>query len=307
MSNWKEWFHFTRKERIGVIALVVLILAGLLLPLVFEASFPQPDQEMAEAIRSRLAAIRQQKANANADRLRAHNDGRDSNYTGRSYRKPIVTYFPFDPNTITTAEWSKLGVRDRTIQTIQKYLAGGGRFRRAEDLYKIYGLKKEEVDQLIPYVRIQQQERPSTARQQTVFKKKFTPAILDINIADAAAFESLPGIGPKLARRIVQFRDKLGGFYSVEQLGETYGLADTVFQKIKPRLQCGAATVRKLDINTADEQMLSQHPYIGRNLARLMVRYREQHGRYAKAEDLQRIAIVTAEVYNKISVYLKVE
>lgn len=302
MSNWKEWFHFTRKERIGVITLVVLILAGLLLPRAFEYTFSRPDPEMVEAIRSKLA---QRAAMASADSMLAR--AGDKRNTGRFTQEPLPTYFPFDPNTISAATWSKLGVRDRTIQTIQKYLAGGGRFRRAEDLYKIYGWKKEEVAKLIPYVSIPQPEYAAAERQQAVFKKEKAPVMLDINEADSAAFESLPGIGAKLARRIVQFREKLGGFYAVEQIGETYGLPDSIFQNIKPRLQCETITIRKIDINIADEKMLSQHPYIGRNLARLIVRYREQHGKYAKVEELQRIAIVTTELYNKISGYLSVE
>lgn len=76
------------------------------------------------------------------------------------------------------------------------------------------------------------------------------PLMVTINDADTSAFIALPGIGSKLSARIVAFRDKLGGFYSVEQIGETWGLADSTFQKIKGRLQV-SGEVRKINVNTA--------------------------------------------------------
>jgi DNA uptake protein ComE-like DNA-binding protein len=68
-------------------------------------------------------------------------------------------------------------------------------------------------------------------------KLRFTIFIIDINSADTTSFIALPGIGSKLAARIINFRDKLGGFYSVAQVGETFGLPDSTFQKIKQYLK----------------------------------------------------------------------
>ena len=70
-------------------------------------------------------------------------------------------------------------------------------------------------------------------------------SIIDVNTADTTAFISLPGIGSKLAARIITFREKLSGFYSVEQIGETYGLPDSTFQKIKQYLKLDNASVKK--------------------------------------------------------------
>jgi competence ComEA-like helix-hairpin-helix protein len=135
---------------------------------------------------------------------------------------------------------------------------------------------------------------------------KAPPPIIDINQADTAAFISLPGIGSKLANRIVNFRQKLGGFYSVQQVGETFGLPDSTFQLIQPRLQCGPAVLQKLNINTADANTLKQHPYIRWNIANAIVQYRQQHGLFHAVEDLQQIVLITPELYNKIAGYLTV-
>ena len=136
---------------------------------------------------------------------------------------------------------------------------------------------------------------------------KAPPAMIDINQADTTAFIALPGIGSKLASRIVNFRNKLGGFYSVEQVGETFGLPDSTFQIIKPRLQCEPAGVQKININTADVNMLKQHPYIRWNVANAIVQYRQQHGVFSTREQLQQIVLVTPELYHKIEQYIAVE
>ena len=118
------------------------------------------------------------------------------------------------------------------------------------------------------------------------------------------AFIALPGIGNKLALRIVNFRDKLGGFYSIDQIGETYGLPDSVFRKIKPFLKLETNLVKKININTATKDEMKSHPYIKWNLANAIVEYRNQHGNFSSLEDLKKISLITTEVFDKIKFYL---
>jgi competence ComEA-like helix-hairpin-helix protein len=113
----------------------------------------------------------------------------------------------------------------------------------------------------------------------------------------------LPGIGSKLAARIVNFREKLGGFYSVEQVGETYGVPDSTFQKIKNRLVVNSE-VRKVNINLATKEELKTHPYIRWQLANAIVEYRNQHGPFKSLEDLKKIVLVDEINFKKIIPYL---
>lgn len=131
--------------------------------------------------------------------------------------------------------------------------------------------------------------------------------IIDINKADAAAWESLKGIGPVLAARIIRFRDKLGGFYAISQIRETYGLPDSTFNKIQPYLRLNAVSLKKLDLNSADEQTLAQHPYIRYKLARLIVLYRSNNGPFSQPSDLLGIPLVDDSIYRKIEHYIKTE
>jgi competence ComEA-like helix-hairpin-helix protein len=101
----------------------------------------------------------------------------------------------------------------------------------------------------------------------------------------------------------VNFRDKLGGFYSVDQVRETYGLPDSTFQKIKTSMQLGGS-VKKLNINTATKDELKTHPYIKWNLANAIVEYRNQHGGFKSLDDLKNIAIIDEATFERIAHYL---
>ncbi len=235
-------------------------------------------------------------------------------YYANQYAKTELFYF--DPNTLPADGWKKLGLRDRTIQTIQNYLAKGGHFNRPEDLQKIYGLRKDEYSRLMPFIKIElkpeSKELVSTfansTEPETVISKYPTRYFaIEINSADTTAFIALPGIGSKLAARIVNFRDKLGGFYSVEQIAETFGLPDSTFQKLKPYLKLENMVLKKININTASVDELKAHPYIKFSLANPIVAYRNEHGPFFKIEDIKKVMAVSEQIYQKISPYLTVE
>jgi competence ComEA-like helix-hairpin-helix protein len=190
------------------------------------------------------------------------------------------------------------------------YLSKKGKFLKPEDLKKIYGLRQDKYEQLLPYIKIKSENKKAEAvndnapKKFTEYKPK-TPEPIDINEADTPAFMTLPGIGSRLADRIINFRNRLGGFYSVEQVGETYYLPDSTFQKIKPFLKVSGNAVKKIDINTAGVAELKAHPLIKWNIANAIVQYRQQHGNYKSLEDLKQIAIITPEIFDKIVPYLK--
>ncbi len=128
--------------------------------------------------------------------------------------------------------------------------------------------------------------------------------IVNINTADSAEWERLPYIGSGYAGRIVRFRERLGGFHSVIQVGETYGLPDSVFNKIQPLLILGNESLRKIDVNDTDEKSLADHPYINTKLARAIIRFRSANGRFRQVDDLRKLPLVNDSIYRKIEKYL---
>ncbi|WP_211999998.1 helix-hairpin-helix domain-containing protein [Chitinophaga sp. HK235] len=303
----KALFHFSRKERAGILLLLLLILFTSRLPH-WWAHFHRTAVADTIGFYSALRAL---------EALQA-----DSAEVAAPYgHTSQPTLFYFDPNTLSAAGWQQLGVSACTAATIARYLEKGGRFRQAMDLQRIYGLPPVLCRQLQPYVRIVPEERPVKAPDSTLhFERRYngytyrkdssayhpkpSPRIIDINTADTTTWQSLPGIGPGFARRIVAFRDKLGGFYDIVQVGECYGLPDSTFKKIQPFLQNGNSSLKKLDLNLTDEKSLAAHPYIRYKLARLIVQYRSAHGGFRHVEELRQLPLVDEIIYRKIEHYI---
>ena len=178
---------------------------------------------------------------------------------------------------------------------------------------KIWGLSPSDAQRLVPYVSIKNAAKENTSFEKKEYPKMSSPYVaktiqpIDINLADTTAFISLPGIGSKLAQRIIAFRNKLGGFYSIEQVGETYLLPDSTFQKIKPKLTIINSNVKQININMASIDEMKAHPYLRYNLANAIFQYRQQHGNFNSVEEIKKIMLVTETTYNKISPYLVVK
>jgi competence protein ComEA len=314
--NWKEivkdYFTFTQKERIGLLVIIILIIGIWLSPQLISPGKPK----YISADTSWMAAA---KKLLHREVIPEKNmQQKDENIDELVYDKPLANQyatrsdlFYFDPNTLSSDRWKKLGIREKTIATIQKYLSKGGHFHKAEDLKKIYGIYPEEYAILEPYIKIEPINNNTDQYPKTEFKKNQSfnrPVAVDINAADTAAFISLPGIGNKLALRIVNFRDKLGGFYSIDQIGEVYGLPDSTFQKLKSYLTLKTLTLlKKFNINSATKDEMKSHPYLKWNLANAIVEYRNQHGNFSSLDDLKKISIITDEVFNKIKFYLTLD
>ncbi len=230
---------------------------------------------------------------------------------------PAFAGFYFDPNLIEESDWRKLGLREKTIQIILNYRSKGGKFKTADDLKKIYGLKEQEFERMKSFVRIKETNnytsfrKPEETRTYTESFKKFPEKapikkqIVDINLADTSAWIALPGIGSKLSLRIVNFREKLGGFYSVDQVAQTFGLQDSIFQRIKSMLILSAMAIKKININKATEEELKLHPYLRWQLAKAIIAYRNEHGLFQKLDDLKNIMAFSEEAFTKVAPYLE--
>lgn len=320
--KWKEivadYLTFTRKERIGIITVLSLITIAIFLPAFFSyqegTSQQPPDTTWITAIKKleQNKTYAEKNGTENESNISAYQyDPSKSNYNNNRFKGEL---FYFDPNTLSKEGWQKLGLRDKTIQTIQNYLSKGGHFKKTEDLQRVYGLHKDEYERLVPYVKIEVAlqgnenirftENKKASETKPDFRKASHYSSIDINSADTTAFISLPGIGNKLAARVINFRDKLGGFHTIEQVKETFGLPDSTFQKIKPYLVLENNAVRRINVNTATVDELKVHPYIRYNIANAVVAYRNQHGSFANIEDLKKIMLITDEVYQKIIPYL---
>lgn len=234
---------------------------------------------------------------------------------GKTYK-----HFRFNPNTATVAQLQELGLPKFIAERIEKYRSKGGKFRKKEDLAKIYGLDPETFERLEPYIDLPSAEETSlntslttTATQPTVadkneipareFKKENKLTRFDLNVADTTQLKLINGIGSGYAKRIVKFRDALGGFSKAEQVKETYGLPPETAEEL---LKYGyvSGNVKKLKINQVSVAEL-RHLYLKFHQAKAIVAYREQHGSFKSIEDLRQIKVMDEATIQKIEPYLE--
>jgi len=305
----KDYLAFSKKERRGIFTTIFLCVFIYIFSRYFPVAPPPYDKSAFAAELAKLKISIDSGNHSYPYRTRTIYSRTAANRREAATEPQLFT---FDPNTLDARGWKRLGLRERTIQTLQHFMAKGFKFRQATDLHRIYGLQPAEAERLIPFVRIAEKEVLGSASENHKAERRkpdadsYKTRIIDINEADTSAFISLPGIGTKLAARIVNFRQKLGGFFSVEQLGETYGIPDSTFQMIRQRLRCANPAVTKININTASPGDLKRHPYINWNIANAIVNYRAQHGNYSSVDDLHKIEIVTDDLFKKIAPYLEV-
>lgn len=216
---------------------------------------------------------------------------------------PAERFF-FDPNTVSADSFRRLGFSERETNALLKYRSYRPvTFRQPEDLLRVSALDSQHLAAVLDLVRIAVQPSVEPAPAATPGKQTDTLVYVDINRATVVDWTQLPGIGPYRAERIVKYREALGGFATVAQVGTTYGLPDSVYTTIAPRLR-GSPILRPLYINRLDANELARHPLLKRSTATVIVRYRENHGPFHSAEDLKKVRALSTENLSELLPYL---
>ena len=281
----KSYFSITKKEWNGLVVLVILILAVLIAPYIYQLFHKDSTINFKDFDK---AAAQLSKAKMNGGY------GVDSAATDTQLKNPVM--FPFDPNALSLAQWKQLGLSGRQAAVILHFESKGGRFYRKEDLKKIYAITPADYSRLEPYINI-----PGSA----IEIKKLKPGeTLELNTSDSAKLTELNGVGPSFATRIIRYRDRLGGFYRKEQLQEIYGIDSVKYQAISNAVTVNPRLVKKIAINTISFDQLRLFPYFTYKQVNAIIQYRAQHGNYRSVEDMKNIAILDEQTIQKIQPYL---
>lgn len=202
--------------------------------------------------------------------------------------------FMFNPNTITKEQWKQLGVSGKISTIIQNYLSKGGYFYKKEDLKKIYGLSDATYARLESYIVIPKKEKAVSM-----------PDIYDLNTVTQEDLQKLK-LNKSMARKVVKYREKLGGYAQMSQLLQVYNMNEYSLNLLKKHCKIKNG-VKQIDINTADVKALSKHHYLSYRDAEAIVRYRSRKGKYKSIEDLKTHKILTDKVFEMVKFYLKVK
>jgi DNA uptake protein ComE-like DNA-binding protein len=212
----------------------------------------------------------------------------------------------FDPNHASIEELRAQGIPAPIAHRISNYRLKGGVFCMATDLYKIYGIDSLLVQELLRWIVIEDYRKP----RQTIDAKSDSSSSakrkvqVEINTADSIAFAWLPGIGPVLSRRIINYRNVLGGFYTIKQLNEVYGISDSLLMTFADNLTVDTSKISRLALNSASLSDLRKHPYINAYEARAILSYRELIGPFTAYDQLIDNYILSEENYRKVRSYL---
>ncbi|RZL46641.1 MAG: hypothetical protein EOP00_14375 [Pedobacter sp.] len=302
MKKWLDkYFSFTKREYNGLLALMVMLTLVSVFPYFYSTYVVKPSfvsEEEMDALK-KLVLVNQNQPNYYHQ---VRNDIEDTE------AKPNTVLFKFDPNTIGVQEWQKLGLSVKQAQSIINYRNKGGKFYKPEDLQKMYTITPEKYEALLPYITIESKGFASKFEQKTFPEKtpyvKKELAIIEINGADTLQLDEIKGVGAAFARRIANYRNKLGGFYKKEQLLEVYGLDSVKFAEIKDQVKIDVSNVKKININTAEFDDLKNHPYLKYKQINALIQYRKQHGKYNSLDDLKKVAILTPQNIQNLAPYL---
>jgi DNA uptake protein ComE-like DNA-binding protein len=207
--------------------------------------------------------------------------------------------FQFDPNMATDSEFRSLGFSDQQITSIRNYLNKGEVFRTKDDFNKIVDISDDQKRLMLSFIRI-----GNTPKSVNELIKTGRANPIELNSTDSVLLESLPGIGDKLSKRIVKYRDLLGGYYSVLQLKEVYGLSEQTLQGISELVCIDTTKIRKLDLNFSDIKELARHPYIQKEMADKIVKFRSTNGQINNSMLLLDNMILNIDQYKRLKPYL---
>jgi len=133
---------------------------------------------------------------------------------------------------------------------------------------------------------------------------KHESVLIEINSGDTTELKKIRGIGSVFAKRIVKFREALGGFVKKEQLQEVYGFDKEKFDQVISQVTLNASLVKKININTASVDDLNKHPYISKKEAVAIFTKRVKAGDYTDLQELKKIDLIHEDLFAKLVPYL---
>jgi competence protein ComEA len=313
----RDYLTFNKRERNGVFVLISIILA-MIIYLNISDKFISVEKEDFSVFEKQMDSLNafMQKNPVNAEEKFVSIKPKEQIKIDRKFER-----FTFDPNNLPDEKWLKLGLSEKQIRTIKNYESKGGKFRKKEDLKKMYCIKEDLYDSLAPYINI---ESPSSVFENGQVRtssdlhgkdqikiagssvKAALNMIIELNGADSAMLTTIKGIGAFYAKTIIKYRNSLGGFYSKEQLMEVWKFDQEKFDAIEKYISVDASKVKKININICESDQL-RGPYVKWNVANAIVNYRKQHGPFKTIDDIKKTDLVDEETLRKIAPYLILE
>lgn len=292
------YFVMTAEQWLGVVVLVVLVVGTLMVVKRFQP--PKEDETVwvNDSTKSQFADYQEKQDSIRKAQWRRQRD------------TIAVRMQVFDPNTADSSTLVHLGFKPWQAKNMVKYRAAGGKYRKPEDLKKLYGMTDSMYQALTPYIYIAREEVDSVAvdslRKDSLprWEEENKDTILNLRTADTVELKMIHGIGSYRARQIVRYREQLGGFVSVEQVLEAKGMENVDADSLLAHFWIDSVKIEAMNVNSVGVQRLSRHPYLRFEQAQAIYELRRKKIRLDSIQQLQQIECISAETLEKIAPYL---
>jgi competence protein ComEA len=284
----KEYLTFSKSEQKGIMVLLGLIVLIIAVPFVYRKIYPYKSYD--------YTGLKKEIVDFETRNIK-------ESITEKKLPKDNPIFFKFDPNTSSSDELRKLGFSPISIKSILNYRLKKGKFRENEDLKKMFGMSTDFYKKIEPFIDIK-----SAKKDEFSDKKKFSTekkkTRIEINSADSAKLVSVWGIGPVYAKRIMKYRDKLGGFYSLNQIKEVYGLPDSLSICLMNEFVIDTGRIKHIQINSITEKDLSSHPYVSVYQAKGVLNYRKLQGNFKNEQEFRKSKLFPDTLISRILPYI---
>ncbi len=293
-----EYFNYSKQENRGIIVLIILIIIIFFIPFFIKKQITRQKQtndysEFAQKV-EKIVGKQSESSHSVVNKIGA--------------RTKKVEYFCFDPNTVSKLELKKMGFTEKQSLILINYRKNGGIFKKKSDLKKIYGITDELYSEVETYITIKKDKTKTlnieNKKRETVKPVKLS---IEINTADTTELMKLSGIGEVFSKRIVNYRDFLGGFFDKTQLLEVYGIKKETYEKVKDNIFVDTTDIKKININKADFKTIAKHPYLSYADTKRIIKFREISGNFTNVSQLKTNNLVDLATYNKIRHYIVTE
>jgi DNA uptake protein ComE-like DNA-binding protein len=291
-NNIKDYFTFNKSERIGIITLIISITIIISINYTLDYFIIKPKIDFS-AFEQKL--LLSEKSN--------------------QYYIPssIDSVFHFDPNTIDSTTFTKLGFSPKLTRTILNYRNKIGQFNKKEDLLKIWGMDTLLYEKLEAYINIEQKNmNPKFSEEidrQPLKKIKYELFEFDPNLITNDDWIRL-GFSIKQAESIEKYKSKGGRFYKMDDLKKMYCMNDSVYKRLEPYVKFQnniQPNIPLVELNSADSLELITIRGIGPSLASRILKFRKITGGFYEKRQLLEVYGLTEETFNKVSSFIVID
>ena len=286
----KTYFTFTRNQRTGVFCLLLSIVVFQVVYYFTDFSSnitSTPEKEKWLSLQSQIDSIQIE----------------NLNYVPKIY--------PFNPNFITDFKGYKLGMSVAQIDRLLAFRKQNKFVNSAKEFQTVTQVSDSLLNAISPYfkfpdwVKNKKEFKNDSPYPNLAFVKKGKIVVIDINQATKEDLIKINGIGEGISMRILRFKESLGGFVSMNQMNDIWGLSPEVIDKLNTNFKVsGQSDIKKIDINKASIKELSQFPYFNYPIAKQIVTFRSMNGDFKNVDDLTKIKGLSIEKANIIALYL---